>query len=169
MKKIILSLITLSMLASLTACTTNEDSSAVDKAETKATETIKAETQTPEETKAEYEVTILSSTMAKEKYGDGDVLVVEYQFTHHKDDAEAFSFSVSHTAFQNGVECSNLGVVVDGVDNQLPLNKIQPDTPYALKIGYKLQDTATPVNIQCKKLIDFNDEAPLLEQTIDLQ
>lgn len=156
------------MLASLTACTTNEDSSTVDKAETKATETIKAETQAAEE-KSEYEVTILSSTIAKEKYGDGDVLVVEYQFTHHKDEAEAFSFSVNHTAFQNGVECSNLGVIVDGVDNQLPLNKIQPDTPYALKVGYKLQDTTTPVNIQCKKLIDFNDEAPLLEQTINLQ
>ena len=169
MKKILTVLILSAMALSFSACNETIKSSEDSKAKSAETAALQAETEAPEETKAEYEVTILSSTMGKEKYGDGDVLIVEYQFLHHKDEAEAFSFAINHTAFQNGVECSNLGVVVDGIDNQLPLNKVQPDTPYALKIGYKLQDTATPVNIQCKKLIDFNDEAPLLEQTINLQ
>lgn len=167
MKKIIAILILSAMALSFSACNETAEDSKAKSDETTAA--LQAETEAPAEEKSEYEVTILSSTIAKEKYGDGDVLVVEYQFTHHKDEAVAFSFAVSHTAFQNGVECSNLGAIVDGVDNQLPLNKIQPDTPYALKIGYKLQDTTSPVNIQCKKLIDFNDEAPLLEQTINLQ
>lgn len=169
MKKIITILILSAMALSFSACNETSKSSEDSKPKSAETTALQAETEAPADEKAEYEVTILSSTIAKEKYGDGDVLVVEYQFTHHKDEPVAFSFAVSHTAYQNGIECSNLGVVVDGVDNQLPLNKIQPDTPYALKIGYKLQDTTTPVNIQCKKLIDFKDSPPLLEQTINLQ
>ena len=167
MKKILTVLILSAMALSFSACNETAEDSKTKSAET--TTALQAETEAPAEEKSEYEVTILSSTIAKEKYGDGDVLVVEYQFTHHKDEPVAFSFAVSHTAYQNGIECSNLGAIVDGVDSQLPLNKIQADTPYALKIGYKLQDTTTPVNIQCKKLIDFNDEAPLLDQTINLQ
>lgn len=169
MKKILTVLILSAMALSFSACNETSKSSEDSKPKSVETTALQVETEAPADEKAEYEVTILSSTVGKEKYGDGNVLIVEYQFTHHKDEAVAFSFAVDDTAFQNGIECSNLGVIVEGIDNQLPLNKIQADTPYSLKIGYKLQDTTTPVNIQCKKLIDFDDSAPLLEQTINLQ
>lgn len=174
MKKIIILFTALSLLA-FVGCTETSESSESSKAnETVATTTAStsttAVTTTVAETEAEkpeYEITFVSSAIGKD-YADAPILIVEYQFINNTDKARSFATSIDNKAYQNGVECSSI-VVSDEIDSQQQLNDIKPGTPYTLKVGYKLADLTTPVEIECYKLIDFNDDKqPLLTQTINL-
>lgn len=115
-----------------------------------------------------YELSITNSYISKD-YDDKPVLVVTYNFKHHEEKSKSFSLSISDTAYQNGIECSNL-VFCDDIDTEMQLNDVRPDTAYTLKVGYKLQDETTPVEIECYKYADFSDNpTPILEQTINIK
>lgn len=178
-KKLIASLLAVSLLAGLSGCGTSGDSSS------KAEETSAAESSVEEnsaeesvaeesveeessvaEADSEFAVAINGTTISQD-YDGSPVLVVEYNFTNNSDEAASFVFSCDDKAFQNGIECDSTVIGCDEIDSQQEMNEIQPGTTYALKIGYHLQDTTTPVDIQVNSY-DFIDEVLLLEQTITL-
>lgn len=116
---------------------------------------------------SKYELSIKNSYISKD-FEDKPVLVVTYEFKHHEEKSKSFSLSISDTAYQNGVECSS-SAFCDDIDTQMQLNDVKPDTTYTLKVGYKLQNETTPVEIECFKYADFSDNpTPILEQTIDI-
>ena len=97
-------------------------------------------------------------------YAGDPILIVEYEFTNHTDKAVSFTFAVTDKAYQNGVECSSI-VISDEIDAQQALNDVKPETPYTLKVGYALQDTETPVEIE---ITDILGAEQYLTQTIEL-
>lgn len=108
------------------------------------------------------EISIVSHYLTTNHSGD-TILVIEYAWTNTFDEPKAFSYAVSDSVFQNGIECSDL-VIIDDVDSSQQLNKVQPGITHNIKIGYKLQDK-TNVNVVVKRL---TGNKVLLDQTIDL-
>jgi hypothetical protein len=114
--------------------------------------------------KNDYDVKVVSSSLSKD-YAGNPLLVVEYEYTNNTDKAKSFVFAVRDKAFQNGVECSNI-TVSDAIDAQQKLNDVKPGTPYLLKVGYSLQDTKSPVEIEVSNL--FGTE-PFYKHTIEFK
>lgn len=200
-RKIIAGAFALTMIAASFASCTSTDSdtsepvsktsaSSEEKTESKAEESkteeskadeSKAEESTAEESKAEekldYTVEINSVSFSKD-YEDKDVMIVEYNFTNNTDKAQSFMFSCTDKAFQNGIECDSGVIGCDELKDDKEMSDIQPNTTVAIKIGYKLQDMQTPVQIEVKdiikddmylkKTIDISDNTnPKIEDTVE--
>ena len=159
-QKWIAGLLAVSMMAAMAGCAETTDSSSSQAEETSAAESSAAESSTAEETEAEditeaaaeeteFQVELLGTSVSQD-YEGKPVLVVEYNFTNNSDEAQSFIFAC------------------DDIDSQQQMNEIQPGTTYALKIGYHLQDTTSPVDIEVTSL-DFINEDTLLKQTVNLQ
>ena len=170
-QKWIAGLLAVSMIAAMAGCAETTDSSSSQAEEPSAAESSAAESSAAEETEAEditeaaaketeFQVELLGTSISQD-YEGKPVLVVEYNFTNNSDEAQSFIFACQDKAFQNGIEC-------DDIDSQQQMNEIQPGTTYALKIGYHLQDTTSPVDIEVTSL-DFINEDTLLKQTVNLQ
>ena len=179
-KKWIVGLLAISMIAAMGGCSGTESSSSKaeksSSAETNVVDESNCEEASAEESEeesnaeetvdSEFNVELLSTSISQD-YEGKPVLVVEYNFTNNSDESASFMFSCQDKAFQNGIECDNTVFGCDEIDSQQQLNEIQPGTTYALKIGYHLQDTTSPVDIEVTSL-DFIDEETLLKQTIEL-
>lgn len=98
-------------------------------------------------------------------YDGKDVLVVDYQYTNIEDEAEAFIYEFSDSAFQNGIECDSSVFGCDDIDSQSQMSEIQPGVSISVKIGYHIQDMSN-VNIVVKKLFTSSE---VLNETIALQ
>lgn len=114
--------------------------------------------------KNDFDIKVLNSYVSKD-YAEKPLLVVEYEFTNNTDKAKSFTFAVNDKAFQNGVECSD-STISDEIKAQDQLNEVKAGTPYKLKVGYLLQDTTTPVEIEVSDL--FGDK-PFFKQTVNLK
>lgn len=98
-------------------------------------------------------------------YKGKDVLIVDYEFYNGEDEAESFMWLFSDQAFQNGVECSDLTLGVDGYDSQLVMNEITPGTTYTVSEAYILTDMSD-VTV---KVADLFGGKTYIEETISLQ
>lgn len=166
----------MAVLVSCAACSTSGTPSGTSSAD--ATSSVSSDTssaavvatQKPTEAEtADYTVKVVNTSIGK-NYDDKPILIVEYAFTNSSDEATSFSTAVEDKAYQNDIECSSLTVISDEIDAQQALNDVRPGKTYNLKVGYLLQDTKTPVEIECKELFNFDDSAaPLLTQTIELK
>lgn len=140
-----------------------EESSLEDSVEDESSEEEIVEESSEEET-TEYSFEIAGSSISADYNGD-PVLVVEYNFTNNSDDAISFMIACQDTAFQNGIECDSTVIGCDDYDSKEQMNEIQPGTTYAVHVGYHLQDTTSPVDIEITDLLGLNT---LLEETITL-
>ena len=111
-----------------------------------------------------YDVQVLGSEIGSD-YEGKPVLIVEYAFTNNSDKATSFTVGLTDKAYQNGVENSDI-VIADGIDSQQQLNDVKPGRTYQLKVGYLLQDTETPVEIEISELFSSK---PFFTQTIELK
>ncbi len=160
------------------------------KAEESKAEKSKADESKAEESKAEeskedskpekqldYTVEINSVSFSKD-YEDKDVLIVEYNFTNNTDKAQSFMFACVDKAFQNGIECDSGVIGCDELKDDKTMSDVQPGVPLAVKVGYKLQDMQSPIQIEVsdiikddaylKKTIDISDNAnPKIEDTVE--
>lgn len=183
-KKMIAAFFAVSMIATMGGCSSSED--VASKAEESITEESIAEESVAKDSSAEASVAeesssteelsqdtvsdsefafeIVSTSLSKD-YNNADVLVVEYNYTNNSDKATSFTFACQDKVFQNGIECDSTVIGCDEVDTQTELNDIQPGTTYTLKVGYHLQDTTTPVQIQVTDL--FGTET-FIDETITL-
>ncbi|MFR6313197.1 MAG: DUF5067 domain-containing protein [Ruminococcus sp.] len=172
-QKWIAGLLAVSMMAAMAGCAETTDSSSSHAEETSAAESSAAEeTEAEDITEAaaeetEFQVELLGTSVSQD-YEGKPVLVVEYNFTNNSDEAQSFIFACQDKVFQNGIECDDTVIGCDDIDSQQQMNEIQPGTTYALKIGYHLQDTTSPVDIEVTSL-DFINEDTLLKQTVNLQ
>lgn len=108
-------------------------------------------------------VKIVDHKISKD-YKDADVLVVTYEFYNGELTDEAFIYNFTDTAYQNGVECDDLVVGCDEVDDQTQLNKIQPGITYNVVVGYHIKDKSD-VLIKVK---DWGGDEVHLEEIISL-
>lgn len=113
--------------------------------------------------KNEYEVKVVSHSIEK-NYNGKDTLVIEYAWTNNSDKETSFMFSCSDKVYQNGVECSSVSILIDGVDSTKQMTDIKPGVTYNLKIGYELLDM-TNAHVE---VTDLYGKTVFLEETIDL-
>ena len=177
-QKWIAGLLAVSMMAAMAGCAETTDSSSSQAEETSAAESSAAESSAAEETEAEditeaaaeeteFQVELLGTSVSQD-YEGKPVLVVEYNFTNNSDEAQSFIFACQDKVFQKILFLRHPVIGCDDIDSQQQMNEIQPGTTYALKIGYHLQDTTSPVDIEVTSL-DFINEDTLLKQTVNLQ
>lgn len=107
-----------------------------------------------------YRVDLKDSRVTSDPSGN-DILIVTYTFTNNSDSAQAWSYAVSDTAFQNGVE---LGFVltsygIDGLSFEEKLKEIKPGVSLDVQCAYELNDDTTDVQIELKPFVSFSDEA----------
>lgn len=114
-----------------------------------------------------YHIKIVSAEMGQE-YDGTDCIIVNYEWTNNSDEPKAFSYAITATAFQNGIECSTPVMTPDGVDWQDKTREIKPGTSFAFKIAYTLNDLDTPVEIECKGWITLNKNPPIITKTFEL-
>ena len=115
------------------------------------TETTKATTEKTEDKNDDYAIEILSSSI-EENYDGSDVLVIEYSWTNNSKKETSFTFAFNDKVYQNGIECSSLGVMMDDVSAGDGLVDIKPGVTNTIKIGYKLQDK-TNAAVEIKDII----------------
>lgn len=110
-------------------------------------------------TLGKFSVSVISIEKAL-NYENKDVLKVHYQFTNNSDDSKNFSFSISDTAFQNGIESEH------AYDDDLNANEntdIRPGNTLEVIRSYKLIDQQTPVEIELKEFISFSNKKAIFE------
>lgn len=109
-------------------------------------------------------VKVLGTAVGQE-YQKKPMLIVVYEFVHYGGKPRSFTMSVDDKAIQNGVECSSF-VLSEDIDDQQQLNDVEPNVPYVLKVGYLLQDTTAPVELEITNQL-LGEE--VLRQTVNLQ
>ena len=169
-KRILAGICALTIIATLSACTTETTDSESSKVESSAAESKEesaesSEESSEEETEAAEFVFAINSTSLGKDYEDKDVLIIKYDFTNNSDEATSFTFACQDTVFQDGIECDSTVIGCDDIDSQEQLNDIQPGKTYTVTIGYHISDTSKPVDVVITDL--FGSET-LLEESIDL-
>lgn len=169
-KRILAGICVLTMVAALSACTTETTDSESSKVESSAAESKEesaesSEESSEEETEAAEFVFAINSTSLGKDYEDKDVLIIKYDFTNNSDEATSFTFACQDTVFQDGIECDSTVIGCDDIDSQEQLNDIQPGKTYTVTIGYHISDTSKPVDVV---VTDLFGKETLLEESIDL-
>ena len=169
-KRILAGICALTIIAALSACTTETTDSESSKVESSAAESKEesaesSEESSEEETEAAEFVFAINSTSLGKDYEDKDVLIIKYDFTNNSDEATSFTFACQDTVFQDGIECDSTVIGCDDIDSQEQLNDIQPGKTYTVTIGYHISDTSKPVDVV---VTDLFGKETLLEESIDL-
>lgn len=91
---------------------------------------------------------VIESFRISENYGD-PVIIVNYKFTNNSDEPEAFSYSVSANAYQNGIELDTPIVIDDETEYQFDIkySDVQPGVTTDVEIAYNLRDFISDVTI----------------------
>lgn len=169
-KRILASICALTIIAALSACTTETTDSESSKVESSAAESKEesaesSEESSEEETEAAEFVFAINSTSLGKDYEDKDVLIIKYDFTNNSDEATSFTFACQDTVFQDGIECDSTVIGCDDIDSQEQLNDIQPGKTYTVTVGYHISDMSKPVDVV---VTDLFGKETLLEESIDL-
>ena len=169
-KRILAGICALTIIAALSACTTETTDSESSKVESSAAESKEesaesSEESSEEETEAAEFVFAINSTSLGKDYEDKDVLIIKYDFTNNSDEATSFTFACQDTVFQDGIECDSTVIGCDDIDSQEQLNDIQPGKTYTVTVGYHISDMSKPVDVV---VTDLFGKETLLEESIDL-
>ena len=169
-KRILVGICALTIIAALSACTTETTDSESSKVESSAAESKEESAESSEESSeeeteaAEFTFAINSTSLGKD-YEDKDVLIIKYDFTNNSDEATSFTFACQDTVFQDGIECDSTVIGCDDIDSQEQLNDIQPGKTYTVTVGYHISDMSKPVDVV---VTDLFGKETLLEESIDL-
>lgn len=162
MKKIInLTLIFAFILTALVGCMNNDNktlSSVASKLDVSSNETA-SKNESANGDLGEYNVNIKSCRLAKD-YEGKDIVIVNYSFTNKSDDNASFTFAINDKVFQNGVGLNKCYTAADSAkyssDNQS--KDIKKGATLDVEVAYVLNDSTTPIEVECSELISFSDE-----------
>lgn len=112
---------------------------------------------TPTSNLGEYNVTIDSCRLAKDRQGD-PIVIIQYTFTNNSSEAHSFAWTISDTVFQNGVELNHCYSVPDTAnyssENQ---NKdVQSGHSITVEAAYVLIDEVSDISVEAKELISLS-------------
>lgn len=148
MKKAIIVVLLLSLILCICSCDTQDQG--IDQA---------APNTTPSSSLGDYDVVIESSRLATDFQGN-DIIIVKFKFTNNSEEPAAFNYSISCSAFQNGVglnECYFAdGSANFSLDNQ---NKeIKKGVTLTVEVAFELNDSTTDVEIEVSELWSLNNK-----------
>lgn len=111
-------------------------------------------------TLGKYSVVIDSCRMSTD-YEGKPVVIVKYIYTNVSNDtATSFMIAFDDNAYQGGIGLNNTVFVDDSAgyssDNQM--KEIKAGATLDVEVAYTLNDATTPIDIEIKELISFNDK-----------
>lgn len=114
-----------------------------------------------------YHVAIKSARLSKD-YKNEDALIVSFDFTNNSDEANAFTWSIVDTAYQDGIQLDSAVISSSDTNNNIDeaSKKIQPGVTLSVEQAFILSNTTSPVKLETKEFISFSDDK--LEKTFDL-
>ena len=162
MKKIFLfSLLVILILTSLAGCMNNDNetlSSTASKNDMSSNETA-SKNETADGDLGEYNLNIKSCRLAKD-YEGKDIVIVNYTFTNNSDNNASFTFAISDKVFQNGVGLNKCYTAAESAkyssDNQS--KDIKKGATLDVEVAYTLNDSETPIEVECSELISLSNE-----------
>lgn len=107
----------------------------------------------------EYNVNIKSCRLAKD-YEGKDIVIVKYGFTNNSNNTASFTFAINDKVFQNGVGLNKCYTAAESAkyssDNQS--KDIKNGASLDVEVAYVLNDSTTPIEVECSQLISLSDE-----------
>lgn len=110
---------------------------------------------------SKYSVSLVDTTFTV-NYENAPVIVATYSFTNNSGEEKMFSFAVSDSAYQNGVELDR-AFITDLTDGSS--TNIQDGTTIEVTCAYLLQDTENPIEIKVTELLG---DGVYVDETIEI-
>lgn len=117
-------------------------------------------------TLGECDVSILGATLGTD-YSGAPCIILNLEWQHRNQEAQAFFSSLQAKVFQNGIQC-NSAIVMDSSSSINTMTEIKPNTPVQLFATYSLQDTTSPIEVEIEKFFDFSSSLQKVTAVIDL-
>ena len=115
-----------------------------------------------------YDVIIESCRLSTDYTGE-PIVIVKYKFTNNDDEPACFSWSLTDSAFQDGIGLNKCYFVDDSAnysaDNQT--KEIKTGASLTVEVAYTLNDTTTDVEVEVSELISFNKKKVTKTFSID--
>lgn len=160
MKKIIYLLVVIFVLLTLVGCMNNDNETLSSTSSKNGVSSY--ETASLPENKGnlgEYTVDVKGCRLAKDTEGK-DIVIVNYGFANHAETSTSFTFAISDKVFQDGVglnKCYNVaGSAKYSSENQS--KNIKKDASIEVEVAYILNDSTTPIEVECTELISFSND-----------
>ena len=164
--RIIVTVATLALASSMAlfGCSSNSASSS-SSAEDHANAKAAAASSSSAEAVSDYDVTIDGMTLG-EDYQGNPAAIVTYTFTNNSEKDTSFAVAIDAEAYQNGVELDTCVISgSNGISDSM--KNIKPGGTITVDLGYQLDDTTSPVTVECGELFSFNDEI-IATETFDI-
>ena len=110
----------------------------------------------------DFDVEIVSALKAKD-YKKDDVAIITVKWTNNSDEPAAFIYKLNLSAYQNGVEMED-AIMVDGIDSQASMNKIQPGKTVELKDAFVISGDSD-IEIHITEAMSFDDNPSEIVKT----
>lgn len=111
-----------------------------------------------------YNVEIKDAELMKDEDG-GDCLVVTFEWSHEKEEAQTFFWSFYYYAFQDGIEIGVPDAYVDMPQNTQD-TRIKAGAVLQTQIAFALRNTTSPVEVEVTEYLGETDDKA--EKTFDL-
>lgn len=149
MKKILVFLLSVTMVFAFTACGSSSKEAQTDDQQTSAEETTAEPADTSKATIGDFEVTIKDYELIQDDEGK-DAVFVSFDFTNNSEENANFDSSLYAEGFQNGVEL-DFATIYNGERDDIYDNKykdVQPGTTIEVKEAYLIQDKENPISVK---------------------
>ena len=124
--------------------------------------------ETTDKTLGEYEVDIKSCRLAKD-YEGKNIAIVKYIFKNNSDDGASFTLAIDDKVYQNGVGLNKCYTAAESAkysaDNQS--KNIKKGASVEVEAAYYLNDSETPIEVECGELISLSDDK--ITKTFDIK
>ena len=161
MKKLLAILLAATMFFSLSACG-NEVTSVLDGATVTGNESKNEAAATAAEgqgTLGDYGICFTGYTLAKD-YEGNDAIIINYDYTNNSEGTTSAMFALYIQVFQDGIECER-AILMDTPEDYNAENEmkdIKPGATLNCQCAYVLSNTTSPVELEAKESISFNDD-----------
>ena len=161
MKKLLAILLAVTMLFALTACGSevasvmDGDTVAREENETNATLT----TSEGQGKLGDYDICFTGYSLTKD-YEGNDAIIISYDYTNNSEETTSAMFALYIRVFQDGIECER-AILMDAPESYNAENEmkgIKPGATLNCQCAYVLSNTTSPIELEAKESISFNDD-----------
>lgn len=104
-----------------------------------------------------YYVEIGSARFGKD-YDGNSVIFITYNFTNNSNENASFLWSISDTAFQDGIQLDSALVFSDNqYDSDASSLELKPGATITLEEAYVLRNTTSPVEVELTEFLSLNN------------
>ena len=114
-------------------------------------------------------VRLISAVSSGNDYEGNPTVLVTFEWTNTTDSNASFASALQASVFQNGhgLDTAVYAEAPEGYDANSYLAALQPNAPRTLSLRHLLADSS-PVEVQVRDLISFDDDAPVISHTFEL-